>query len=73
MALNVANSKSPSSSPTYDYSGLQQEDKELRACNFFQPSHKLVLLLWDILLTQKFPDLSLIMSLKLQDLGRLLT
>jgi hypothetical protein len=72
-ALNVAKSKSPSSSPTYDYSNLQQEHKGLRACNFFQPSYKLVLLLWDILLTQKRPDLSLIMSLKLQDLGRLCT
>jgi hypothetical protein len=71
--LNVANSKSPSSSPTYDYSNLQQEHKELRACDFFQLSHKLVLLLWDILLMHKCPDLSLIMSLKLQDLGRLCT
>jgi hypothetical protein len=65
--LNIANSKSPLSSPTYDYSNLQQEHKELKACNFFQPSCKLVLLLWDILLMQKCPDLSLIMSLKLQD------
>jgi hypothetical protein len=52
-ALNIANSKSPSSSPTYHYSNLQQEHKELKACNFFQPSCKLVLLLWDILLMQK--------------------
>jgi hypothetical protein len=72
-ALNIANSKSPLSSPTYDYSNLQQEHEELKACNFFQPSHKLVLLLWVILLTQKCPDLSLIMSLKLQDLGKLCT
>ncbi len=69
--LNVANSKSPLSSPTYDYSNFQQEHKELKVCNFFQLSCKLVLLLWDILLMQKCPDLSLIMSLKLQDLCKL--
>jgi hypothetical protein len=56
-ALNIANSKSPLSSPTYDCSNLQQEHKEMKACNFFQPSCKLVLLLWDILLTQNCPDL----------------
>jgi hypothetical protein len=48
--LNIANSKSPLSSPTYNYFNLQQEHEELKACNFFQPSCKLVLLLWDILL-----------------------
>jgi hypothetical protein len=72
-ALNVANFKSPLSSPTYDCYNLQQEHEELKACNFFQPSCKLVLLLWDILFTQKCPDLNLIMSLKLQDIGKLYT
>ncbi len=63
----------PSSLPTYNYANLQQEHKELKACSFFQPSPKLVLLLWDIKLTRKCPDLSLILSLKPQDLGRLCT
>jgi hypothetical protein len=61
----------PSSIPTYSYADLQQEHKELKVCSFFQPSPKLVLLLWEIMLTGKCPDLSLILSLKPQDLGKL--
>ncbi len=63
----------PSSLPTYNYANLQQEHEELKACSFFQPSPKLVLLLWEIMLTRKCQDLSLILSLKPQDLGRLCT
>jgi hypothetical protein len=62
-----------SSLPTYNYANLQQEHEELKACSFFQPSPKLVLLLWEIMLTRKCPDLSPILSLKPQDLGRLCT
>jgi hypothetical protein len=68
--LTATNSNSPSS-PTYDYANLQWEHKELKVCSSFQPSHKLVLLLWEILLTKKCPDLSLIGSLRPQDLGKL--
>ena len=64
--LTATNPNSPS-----DYANLQQEHKELKACSSFQPSHKLLLLIWEILLTQKYPDLSLILSLKPQDLGKL--
>ncbi len=71
--LVKSNSNPPSSLPTYDYSNLIQEHKELRACSFFQPSRKLFLLVWEILLTQKCPDLSLIMSLRPLDLGKLCT
>ncbi len=63
----------PSSLPTYNYANLQQEHEELKVCSFFQPSPKLVLLLWEIMLARKCPDLSLILSLKPQDLGRLCT
>ncbi len=56
---------------TYDYSNLQQEHEELKACNSFQPSPKLLSLIWEILLTQRCPDLSLILSLKLHNLGKL--
>ncbi len=63
----------PSSLPTYNYANLQQEHKELKVCSFFQPSPKLVSLLWEITLTRKCPDLSLILSLKPQDLGMLCT
>ena len=68
--LTATNPNSPSAH-TYDYVNLQQEHKELKACSSFQPSHKLLLLIWEILLTQKCPDLSLILSLKPQDLGKL--
>jgi hypothetical protein len=58
---------------SYDYTNLQQEHKELLPCNFFQPSRKLLSLIWDILLTQKCPNLNEILNLKLSDLGRLST
>jgi hypothetical protein len=58
------NPKSSSSIPTYNYANLQQEHGELRVCAFFQPSHKLLSLIWEILLMQRCPDLSQILSLK---------
>lgn len=39
-ALINTNQTSSSSIPTYKYANLQQEHGELRACVFFQPSHK---------------------------------
>jgi len=53
-------STNPTSSPslTYDYSNLQQEHKELKACSFFHLSPKLLSLIWEILLTRKCPDSS---------------
>jgi hypothetical protein len=63
----------PSSLPPYNYANLQQEHRELKVCSFFQPSPKLVLLLWEITLTRKCPDSSLILSLKPKDLGKLCT
>jgi hypothetical protein len=68
--LIATNSKS-FSIPFYDYANLQQEYKGLKACAFFQPSPKLVLLIWEIMLMQSYPDLSLILSLRPQDLGKL--
>jgi len=69
--LTPSITKSPSSHYTYDYANLQQEHKELTACNSFQPSHKLVSLLLGILLTGNCPDLKQILILKPQDLGKL--
>ena len=66
-----SSSVSHSSSSTYDYSKLKQEHEELEVCSFFQPSPKLLSLIWEILLTQRCPDLSLILRLKPQDLGKL--
>jgi hypothetical protein len=67
----IATNSTSSSIPSYDYANLQQEHVELKTCTFLQPSLKLVLLIWEILLAQNCPDLSLILSLKPQDLGKL--
>ena len=66
-----SSSVSHSSSSTYNYSKLKQEHEELKVCSFFQPSPKLLSLIWEILLTRRCPDLSLILKLKPQDLGKL--
>jgi hypothetical protein len=74
LRLKRTNEISPLSSTyelTYNYSNLQQEHEELKACNSFQPSPKLLSLIWEILLMQRCPDLSLILSLKLHNLGKL--
>jgi hypothetical protein len=71
--LTTTDSKSSSTHHTYDYANLQQEHKELKACSFFQPSPKLVLLLLGILLKRKCPSLNQIPNLKPQDLGKLCT
>jgi hypothetical protein len=74
--LKRTNKISPLSSTyelTYDYSNLQQEHEELKACHSFQLSPKLLSLIWEILLMQRCPDLSLILSLKPHDLGKLCT
>ena len=72
-AIVGTNPESSSSVNTYDYANLQQEHVELKACASFQPSHRLLSLIWEILLTQKCPDLKQILSLKPQDLGKLST
>ena len=71
--LTSTNSKSTPSHNTYNYANLQQEHKELKVCNFFQLSHKLVCLLLATLLTGKCPSLDQILKLKPQDLGKLCT
>ncbi len=58
---------------TCDYSNLKQEHEELRACIFYQPSHRLLSLIWDILLTQNCPNLKQILKLRPPNLGKLCT
>ncbi len=70
--LKATNSPS-TNSLTYDYSNLNQEHKELRACIFYQPSHRLLYLIWDILLTQNCPNLKQILKLRPPNLGILST
>ena len=61
------------SSFQYDFSKLQQDHVELKHCRFFQPSQELLSMIWDILLTRKSPDLSKVLLLKQNGLGRLST
>ncbi len=70
--LKVTNlPQSPTS--TYDFSQLQQDHKELKACCFFHPSPKLLSVIWKILLTQKCPSLSKVLEMRPPALGRLST
>ena len=55
----------------YDFAKLQQDHAELRHCHFFQPSHKLLSMIWDILLTRNSPDLNKVRQLKQNGLGKL--
>ena len=66
-----ANKSLPTS--TFDYSTLQQDHPELRACAFFQLSQLLISLLWETMLSQNCPDLNKILQLEPQDLGKLCT
>ncbi len=70
--LKATNSPS-TNSLTYDSSNLKQEHKELRACICYQPSHRLLSLIWDILLTQNCPNLKQILKLRPLNLGKLCT
>jgi hypothetical protein len=45
---NKKSSSLPTIKPTYDYSKLQQEHKELKVCSSFQPSPELLSLIWEI-------------------------
>ncbi len=57
----------------YDFSKLQQKHSELKTCRFFQPSPKLLSVIWTILLTRKCPELKEVLALKPCDFGKLLT
>ncbi len=70
--LKATNSPS-TNSLIYDYSNLKQEHEELRACIFYQPSHRLLSLIRDILLTQNCPNLKQILKLRPPNLGKLCT
>jgi hypothetical protein len=55
----------------FDFAKLQQDHAELRHCRFFQPSHELLSMIWDILLTRNLPDLDKVRLLKQNSLGKL--
>ena len=64
---------SPNSLPSFDYGSLQQKYQELKHCTFFQLNPEVASLLWEIVLTEKWPCRETIKSLKQRPLGRLIT
>ncbi len=61
------------SSPAFDYTILKQTYLELRHCSFFQIQPELISLIWDIVLTKKWPNHEEVQILKQRPLGKLTT
>jgi hypothetical protein len=61
------------SSPALDCTILKQTYPELRHCSFFQIQPELISLIWDILLTKKWPNHEEVQTLKQRPLGKLIT
>ena len=64
---------SPDSPPSFDYGSLQQKYLELNHCNFFQLSPEVASLLWETVLTERWPCRETVKSLRQKPLGRLIT
>jgi hypothetical protein len=60
------------SSPAFDYTILKQIYLELRHCSFFQIQPELISLIWDIVLTKKWPNHEEVQTLKQRPLGKLI-
>ncbi len=76
IADNISGLKKQSdinSSPAFDYTILKQTYLELRHCSFFQIQPELMLLIWDIVLTKKWPNHEEVQTLKQRLLGKLIT
>ncbi len=74
IADNISQLKNHSdnnSSPAFDYTILKQTYPELRHCSFFQIQPELILLIWDIVLTKKWPNHKEVQTLKQRPLGKL--
>ena len=65
--------KNCSSQPSFDYTTLTQRYPELKACTFFQIEPELLSLIWEIVLTEKWPQLERIRTLRRKPLGKLTT
>jgi hypothetical protein len=61
------------SSPAFEYTILKLVYLELRHCYFFQIQPELILLIWDIMLTKKWPNHKEVQTLKQRLLGKLTT
>lgn len=57
---------------SYDYSKLKQNYQELKACSFFQIAPELISIIWEIVLTEKWPSHELVQTLKRKPLGKLI-
>ena len=76
IADNISHLKKQSdnnSSPAFDYTILKQTYPELRHCSFFQIQPELILLIWDIVLTKRWPNHKEVQTLKQRPLGKLTT
>jgi hypothetical protein len=60
-------------SPAFDYTILKQMYPELRHCSFFQIQPEIILLIWDIVLTKKWPNQEEVQTLEQRPLGKLTT
>jgi hypothetical protein len=61
------------SSPAFDYTILKQTYPGLRHCSFFQIQPQLILLIWDIVLAEKWPNHKEVQTLKQRPLSKLTT
>ncbi len=71
--LRIKKQSALDSSPSFNYSTLTQRYPELTHCRSFQIQPKLILLIWEIVLTEKWPCQDEIRKLRLKPLGRLTT
>jgi hypothetical protein len=58
---------------SFDYSSLQQKYPELSHCSFFRPAPERISLIWEIVLTERWPCHDEIRMLKLRPLGNVTT
>jgi hypothetical protein len=61
------------SSPAFNYTILKQTYLELRHYSFFQIQPEIILLIWDVVLTKKWPNHEEVQTLKQRPLGKLTT
>ncbi len=61
------------SSPAFNYTILKQTYPQPRHCLFFQIQPELILLIWDIVLTKKWPNHEEVQILKQRPLSKLIT
>jgi hypothetical protein len=65
--------QSNDSHASFDYLSLKQRYPALSHCSFFQIEPKLISLIWDIVLTERWPDHEEIKSVLRKPLGKLIT